>query len=93
MLAQYLRQAVVGAFAAPAIADFGWTVVAEEAHQAVELTLADPHQFGGCRWRGAAAVQVRQNIDPVEFSFAHQHHAYLICRLRASIPEGRRLTF
>src|SRR5215218_872869 len=93
MVPQDLWQTIVGGAAAPAVGDPGWTVFAKAALQAVDLTLADPQQFGGRRWRETAAVQARQNIDPVEFSFAHQHHAHQICRLRSLIPEGRRLTF
>ncbi len=93
MLAQDFRQPVVGGPAAPAIGDPGRTVLAKAAHQAVDLTLADPQQLGGRRWGETAALQAGQDVDPVEFSFAHQHHAHQICRLRSSIPKGRRLTF
>jgi hypothetical protein len=93
LLAQNVRQTIVGGAAAPAIRDPGWPVFAEAALQAVDLTRTDPQQFGGRGGGETAALQTRQDVDPVEFSFAHQHHAHLICRLRASIPEGRRLTF
>ena len=93
MLAQDFRQPVVGGAAASAIGDPGWTVLAKAALQAVDLTLTDPQQFGSRRWSETAALQAGQDVDPVEFSFAHQHHAHQICRLRSSIPKGRRLTF
>jgi hypothetical protein len=93
MVPHDFRQTIVGGAAATAIGDPGWPVLAKAALQAVDLTLADPQQFGGRHWGEAAALQARQDVDPVEFSLAHQHHAHQICRLRSSIPEGRRLTF
>ena len=93
MVAQDIRQAIVGGAAATAIGDPSRTALAKAALQAVDLTLTDPQQLGGRRWGETAALQAGQDIDPVEFSFAHQHHAHQICRLRSSIPKGRRLTF
>jgi len=93
MLAQNIREAIVGGFAATAIRDRTWTAISKAAPQAIDLTLTDLQQRRGGPWGETAALQAGQDIDPVEFSFAHQHHAHQICRLRPSIPKGRRLTF
>ena len=93
LVAQDIRQAIVGGPAATAICDRSRTAISKAAHQTIDLTLTDPQQRRGGRWGETAALKAGQNIDPVEFSFAHQHHAHQICRLRPLIPKGRRLTF
>ena len=93
MLAQDIRQAIVGGAAATPIRDPSRTVIPKAPHQAIDLTLTDLQQRCGHHRGETAALEAGQDIDPVEFSFAHQHHAHQICRLRSPIPKGRRLTF
>src|SRR4051795_5279982 len=92
LVAQDIRQAIVGGPAATAICDRSRTALSKAAHQTIDLTLTDPQQRRGGPWGETAALKAGQNIDPVEVSFAHQHHAHQICRLRPLIPKGRRLT-
>ncbi len=47
MLAQDIRQTIVGGAATSAVGDPGWSILTEAALQAVDLTFADPQQFGG----------------------------------------------
>src|SRR5215212_7653340 len=92
MVAQDIRETIVGRSAAAPIRNPRWTAIPKAAHQTIDLTLTDPQQRRGGPWGETAALKAGQNIDPVEVSFAHQHHAHQICRLRPLIPKGRRLT-
>src|SRR3954451_21080848 len=93
LAAQSIREAIVGGSAAPPICDRSRTAIPKAAPQAVDLTLTDPQQRRSGPWGDTAALKAGQNIDPVEFSFAHQHHAHQFCSLRSSSPKGRKLTF
>src|SRR3954451_3499410 len=92
MVAQDIRETIVGRSVAAPIRNPRWTAIPKAAPQAIDLTLTDPQQRRGGPWGETAALKAGQDIDPVEFSFAHQHHAHQICRLRPLIPKGRRLT-
>src|SRR3954454_3153976 len=93
MVAQESRQAIGGGSAAAPICDCSWTTILKAAPQAINLTLTDLQQGGSSTWGETAAVKAGQDIDSVQLSFAHQHHAHQICRLRFPIPKDRRLTF
>jgi len=92
LVAQDIREAIVGGSAATAIRDRSRTTILKAAPQAVDLTLTDLQQGGSRTWGETAALKAGQDLDPVEFSFAHQHHAHQFRSLRSSIPEDRRLT-
>jgi hypothetical protein len=93
MVAQDLWQAIVGGSAATPIRNPSRTAIPKAAPQAIDLTRTDLQQLGGSGWGETATLQASQDIDPVEFPLAHQHHAHQIYRLRSWIPKGRRLTF
>src|SRR3954453_22539310 len=93
LVAQDIRQAIVGGPAATAICDRSRTALSKAAPQSLALTPTAPQRAASRTWGETAALKAGQDIDPVEFSFAHQHHAHQICRLRSSIPKDRRLTF
>src|SRR3954470_12791335 len=93
MVAQDIREAIVGGSAAAPIRDRSWTAIPKAAPQAIDLTLTDLQQGGGRTWGETAALKAGQDIDPVQLSFAHQHHAHQFRSLRFPIPKGRRLTF
>src|SRR3954451_13766532 len=92
LVAQDIREAIVGGSAATTIRDRSRTTIPKAAPQAIDLTLTDPQQRRGGPWGETAALKAGQNIDPVQLSFAHQHHAHQFRSLRFPIPKGRRLT-
>src|SRR4051794_23047434 len=92
LVAQDIRETIVGGPAAAPIRNPRWTALSKAAHQTIDLTLTDPQQRRGGPWGETAALKAGQDIDPVQLSFAHQHHAHQFRSLRFPIPKGRRLT-
>lgn len=73
--------------------DKGTIVLRKKISRGEGLPLGKAHQIGRRRGRQPTAIEPRQNINPIQLSFAHQHHTHRIRSLQTSRPRGRRLTF
>ena len=84
LVAQDIRQAIVGGPAATAICDRSRTAISKAAHQTIDLTLTDPQQRRGGPWGETAALKAGQRLIGVKQRFVSARQGTSGSRLQAS---------
>jgi hypothetical protein len=92
VIAHDIRQVVIRRPTTP-VRNRSRTAIAVSLQQPMRMPQGEPHQNGRRSDRQLTTIEPRQYVNPLQLSFAHQHHTHRIRSLQTSQPGGRRLTF